>query len=89
MRCPPRKIRMIGNAQLGQDDHSPSVFIGRCHQRALDVACARGKDLSPFKPGASMPVDQPKPIRVVWFQTPNSLPARASSATSCTRRSFP
>src|ERR1700722_14036512 len=36
---PPGHIRTIGSAQLGQDDHSTSVFVGRCDQRALDVAC--------------------------------------------------
>ena len=65
LRRPPRKISAIGSAQLGQDDHSTSVFVGRCDQRAFDVACTRGQDFSPFKPGASMPVDQPQPIRVV------------------------
>ena len=63
--CPPRKIRAIGSANPRQDNHSTSVFIGRGHERAFDVTCARSQDFSAFEPGAPIPVDQPQPIRVV------------------------
>ncbi|MGA8444463.1 MAG: hypothetical protein WB766_04630 [Roseiarcus sp.] len=65
LRTPTRKISAIRRVQLGQDHQSTPVFIGRGYERALDVACARGQNLSPFEPGATVSVDQPQPIRVV------------------------
>src|SRR5271170_1053063 len=65
LRLPTRKISAIRSVQLGQDHQSTPVFIGRGYQRAFDVARARGQDLSPFEPSATLSMDQPKPIRVV------------------------
>jgi hypothetical protein len=65
LRCPPRKIRAIGSAYPRQDNHSTSVFIGRGHERAFDVTCARSQHFSAFEPGAPISVDETQPIRVV------------------------
>src|ERR1700722_14566682 len=65
LRRPTRKVSAIGSAQPWQHDQSTALFIRRGYKRALDVACARSQDFSPFEPGAPVPVDEPQPVRVV------------------------